>query len=98
MTNLIDAIKVTHTNITPDGSQQNIIINGEYWGQRHDNTKYLGSKFWYVVTSPSVLEYDGDMDEYITNQTVLGVYVGDDDYDLTVRQLYLMSNGHTAPF
>lgn len=74
---------------------QIIIINGEYWGQRHH---VPGSPFaWYVATSPDALMWDGQS-EYVQGQTVLGIYVDESDYDLTVRQLYILTRGAQPPF
>lgn len=100
MTNIIDAIRVNHTPASDSADYENIIINGEYFGQRHGNIRqsFPSAKMWYIVTSPRALEYHGDLDEYVTNQTVLGVYIDDADYDLTVRQLYIMSKGEYPPF
>lgn len=90
--NIIDSIKVEHTPLGDNA--ENIIINGKYWGQRHHHQMYSQ---WYVVTSPNCLEWNG-VNDYVTDETVLGVYVDEHDYDLTVRQLYKITQNVEVPF
>lgn len=88
-------IRVTHSlfKVGEEIHGENIFINGEYWGQR---TPDRGS--WFVVTSPPALTHEGEVEDMIENSTTFAVTISRSDYDLTIRQLYILTQGIRAPF
>jgi hypothetical protein len=63
-----------------------IHVDGEYWGQR---SKHVGisDNLWFVCISPGTLRSGDD-----TRTHTLGVYVDAKDFDLIVRQLFVLTN------
>jgi len=82
-------MEITHTAIT--ASADNIIADGDYWGQR---TRIYGSLVIHGAIRPSwfvTFNHHGI--------GVIGVNIDDADYDTTIRQLVkLTRSGMEPPF
>lgn len=91
----LSEINVKYEPFTLDNAESlrrfNIIVDGEYWGQK-ELFKPTDTE-WYVVFTPSAFQ---PMEPY-TDRTI-GVFVQDNDIDMAIRQLILLTKLSEAPF